>query len=143
MVVYVDLDGTLADNPQVQSNKEYWKLANEPGFFENLPLLPWAKQLIAYLEDLGVEYRILTGTGHRNGDVAGQKIRWVRKHFPQIPKANIITLVSGHDKHHYVTKDSILIDDNVTVLEMWEAFDGIPILVSDKVIDHLAEKITC
>ena len=149
MVIYVDLDGTLFDTnnqfeePGNLTNKEFWRLANEGGFFENLPLLPWAKQLMAFLEDLGVEVRILTATGHKHDRVAQEKINSIKKNFPHFPISNIITLVSGKNKYMYAKEGDILIDDTQEVLENWEKAGGTPVVADKDVISNLVEKIAC
>jgi 5'(3')-deoxyribonucleotidase len=149
MVIYVDLDRTIFDidsqfeDPENFTNNDFWKLANKEGFFENLPLLPWAKQLMAYLTDLDVELRILTATGHQHDRVALEKINSIKKNFPQFPIANIITLVSGKNKYIYARPGDLLIDDTKEVLKNWEEAGGIPVLANKNVIANLAEKLTC
>lgn len=135
--LYLDCDGVLADfdkgaaavfgmRPRDYERRHglgrFWKaLANAPGFFENLPLMPDAIELYRGLRHL--EPAILTGCP-RGGWAEAQKERWVARHFPE---ARIITCFAAQ-KRRYCHPGDILIDDSVKYRYLWEEAGGVFIL---------------
>lgn len=147
-VVYVDMDGVLADffgEVAKEHDVEYWReihrkdlgidqVAQEPGFFEMLPKLPNAGRLMAGVLRLANDrYSILSSPLMSNvEDSSEEKVEWLKKHLPNHPPQAI---VFDHEKYKYAQQadgtPNILIDDWDTNIRLWEANGGIGILYKD------------
>jgi len=138
--IYFDLDGVLADfygevtrrtGKLVYNQETAWDIINaDPEFFENLPVLPGAKETVDFATALGLNVRILTATGNNYSDVMPQKVKWVIKNIGL--RHDQITIVkSGKDKQWYANNNSILVDDTPAVLHLWKAQGGTPLLHTD------------
>ena len=133
--LFLDCDGVLADfdsgarvvlggmNPaqfeQRHSKREFWKrLANTPGFYATLPMMPDAQALFDAVEHL--RPTILTGLPLGTW-AAPQKVEWAERHFPGTP---IITCMA-REKVRYMTKGDVLVDDREDHRSKWEDAGGI------------------
>ena len=128
--IWIDCDGVLADfdkgffdifkmTPEKYRAKhgvtKLWHdLKNvKGGFFNNLPLMEDAKELMSQCMHL----RPIILTGCPLGDWAQvQKIKWARKHFRGIP---LITCLS-RNKYEFAKPGDVLIDDRDKFRNEWE-----------------------
>jgi hypothetical protein len=135
--IFIDLDGVHADFelgikkitgklPHELPKRDMWKaVAKAKTFFEDLELMPDAKELFEYVSNIpNTHRRVLTGMPTVN-DGAGQKRRWVAKHLCN--KIEVIVLASK-DKHLHSGEGKILIDDRQDMITAWQAAGGIGIL---------------
>lgn len=140
--IFVDLDGVMADLDKLvkeRTGKTFDQLrATGTGFtkfcaaqraegftiFDNLDKMPGADYLWAYL----VKYNpdILTATGHPTEKSTAEKIRWVMDNLSGYDQ--ILTTISGADKHKYAAPNHILIDDRMKAIGPWREAGGIGIL---------------
>ena len=144
--LFIDLDGVLADfdkgyeqafkqklaprNERVDGKEGgvQWGLIRQtPGFFQNLPLMPGAKQLWNFASRQ--DAYILSGAPDSKGsDIAYEKRRWVRKHLAL--DAPVIICPSS-EKWMYAHPGDVLVDDWVKYQNMWEAVGGVWITYQD------------
>ena len=142
MKIGIDLDGTLSDmhapwlaiyNERFGDNltkedlhgwdidryvkpecgEKVFEILDEPGFFRNAPVQPFAQEALTLLRKDHTLY-VVTAYYHLNA-VMEQKIGWLLEHFPMIDPKNIIfcnpkSLLSGLD---------LLIDDSPKNIEMF------------------------
>lgn len=132
--VFLDCDGVLADfdggacrvlgqSPEAFQRrfglKQFWsRLAAEPDFFANLPLLPDAQDL--YEAVRACRPVILTGVPRGNW-AEPQKRRWADRHFPDTP---MITTSAALKREHCRPGDA-LIDDWDSHRHRWEEAGGV------------------
>lgn len=155
-VVYVDMDGVLADMFGEIAKKhgvDYWReihrqelgvdqIAQKKGFFKNLPPLPNAAHLLAGIIIQAGEYSILSSPLLSEVDRSSEeKAEWLSEHVPGHPPKAIIF---DHEKYKYAKQangtPNILIDDWDTNIRLWEANGGIGILYKDsKCTEALAQ----
>jgi len=128
-IIYFDMDGVLADfeagflkvagvdlsllGPDVFADKETKdKVFAHPTFFIDLPLLPGAKEMVAYAMGYDADVQVLTATGYSSEEsVEAQKQEWIRAHFPEITQVH--TVPKSDMKARYAWPDVILIDDRL------------------------------
>lgn len=143
-VVFVDLDGVLADfakgvqqkiipswsegasDANKKLDREMWKgifhYQKKGGFFwYDLDQMPDASVLWNYVKQFNPQ--ILTAAGNPEYNADEQKHRWVAEHFG----SNIVVHVvrKSADKAGFATPGAILIDDKRKSLDPWEAAGGI------------------
>ncbi|HET8688439.1 MAG TPA: hypothetical protein VFM18_17650 [Methanosarcina sp.] len=147
-IVYVDMDGTLADffgEVAAQHNVSYWReihrqeigidqIAQEPGFFKELEPMPNAGRLIAGILKIAGKYSILSSPLLSNvEDSSEEKTEWLQHHLKNHQPESIIF---DHEKFKYARQadgtPNILIDDWDTNIKLWRANGGIGILYKDK-----------
>ena len=151
-VVYVDMDGVLADMwGQVARHHgvSHWRkarkkqrveqIAKQPGFFKKLPALPNAARLIRSVLKAVGKYSILSSPMQSRVDQSSEeKTLWLQHHL----KHNAPTaIIYDHNKEKYARQSdgtpNILIDDFETNVELWRARGGIGILYKDQEIDSV------
>lgn len=156
-IVYVDMDGVLADffgKVAKEHDVEYWReihrkdlgidqVAKEPGFFEMLPVLPNAGRLMKAVIHLANKYSILSSPLLSNVEQSSEeKSEWLRRHLPNHPPQAIIF---DHEKYKFAKQPdgtpNILIDDWDTNIKLWEANGGIGILYKDEDYKEAIEKL--
>jgi len=132
--LFLDCDGVLADfdkgfedlfgwkqdrtNPRVSQKDMWYKIRTTNKFFENLDLLPDARELYEEVKHL----RPIILTGCPFGDWAPvHKMKWRDKHFPGVP---MITCMAK-DKVDYAQVNDVLIDDYSKHRETWQNGGGI------------------
>jgi len=146
-VVYVDMDGVLSDffgEVARQHEVDYWReihrkdlgidqVAQDPGFFKNLPPMPNAGRLMSGVINLAKTYSILTSPLLSDVDQSSEeKFDWLSRHLKNHQPRSIIL---DHEKYRYAKQangtPNILIDDWETNIRLWEANGGIGILHKD------------
>ena len=157
-IVYLDMDGVLADffgEVAREHDVSYWReihrkdlgvdqIAQEPGFFEMLPMLPNAKKLMAGVLHLtNNKYSILSSPLMSNvEDSSEEKAEWLKRHFEKHqPQA----VIFDHEKYKFARQadgtPNILIDDWDTNIKLWEAQGGIGILYKDEKCKEALHKL--
>ena len=133
--LFLDCDGVLADfdagaraafgglSPaqfeERHGRREFWRrLANTPGFYAMLPLMPDARTLFDAVAHL--RPTILTGLPIGTW-AAPQKVAWAERHFPGTP---IITCMA-RDKVRHMQAGDVLVDDREDHRAKWEDAGGI------------------
>lgn len=147
-IVYVDMDGCLADffgEVARAHNVDYWreihrqdlaidKVAQEPGFFANLPIMPHAAQLMMGILSIAGSYCILSSPLMSDVDSSAEdKASWLEQHLTKHPPTAILF---DHEKYRYARQangtPNILIDDFKVNIKLWESHGGIGILHKDE-----------
>jgi 5'(3')-deoxyribonucleotidase len=156
-VVYVDMDGVLADffgAAAVGEGSKHWRqarkekdrieqVAQTPGFFENLQALPEAGKLIHGVLKYAGKYSILSSPLMSEIEQSTrEKAEWLEKHLTKhAPKS----ILFDHNKERFARQPdgtpNILIDDYATNIRLWEANGGIGILYQDGECDQALKKL--
>lgn len=147
-IVYVDMDGVLADffgEVAREHDVAYWReihrkdlgidqIAQQPEFFAGLPILPNAGRFMRGLLKLTPKYSILSSPLLSNVEESSkEKTEWLQRHLKNHqPQA----VIFDHEKYKYAQQPdetpNILIDDWDTNIKLWEANGGIGILYKDE-----------
>lgn len=157
---YVDLDGVGADfiagvlsalnhsmtEAEFQARRDSEAILRkifeqDVHFFAKLPSIPEFHNLIAGLDKLPLEWKILTATGqnHPSYKIAREdKIYWLGKTF-DIPRSKVIVVERSADKAVYANPRSVLIDDMQYNCDNFTKRGGHAVLVKD--INYRAEDI--
>jgi 5'(3')-deoxyribonucleotidase len=143
--IFVDMDGVVADfdtfasellgrkigwhDSKFDLTKDEWlKLAAVDRLYYQLPLMPDATKLIAYVKSLSTRFHVqfLTAVPRRTtmADARADKQAWVDKYFPGM-KMDIGPF--SHDKQKWCHPGDILIDDRPSNINEWSAAGGIAI----------------
>lgn len=157
-IVYIDMDGVLADffgEVAKEHDVNYWReihrkdlgidqVAQEPGFFKMLPILPNAgKFMRGVLHLTNDQYSILSSPLLSNvEDSSQEKTEWLARHLKNHqPRA----IIFDHEKYKYAKQPddtpNILIDDWDTNIRLWEANGGIGILYKDDNYQEVLAKL--
>lgn len=141
--VFIDLDGVISDfsgkvleiSKGRNGTPEYtkgmmWKdiyryNANVEPFFESLPKMPGADQLVGFIKNNFENYTFLTATGSTPKDAPQQKRNWVNKMYPGV---RVITVGTSAQKAVYANPQAILIDDREASISPWRRAGGFGIL---------------
>ena len=135
--LYLDLDGFMFDFEghfrdsfgleckHCEDDRIWALIEGVDRFFENMPLLPGAKEFYRKVENLRPLF--LTTCPRTNyAHVAGQKIRAIRKHLSKV--AHILPVMGSHHKPLFMRKPGgILIDDWGKNCREWTAAGGVAI----------------
>ena len=146
-IIYVDMDGVLADffgEVARQHEVDYWKeihrkeigvdqVAQEPGFFATLPIMPHSPQLMMGILSLTDQYSILSSPLLSDVDQSSEeKADWLRRH---LGKHQPQAVIFDHEKYKYAKQangtPNILIDDYPTNIALWNLNGGVGILHND------------
>lgn len=155
-VVYVDMDGVLADMwgevarhhgvsnwRKARKKQKVDQVAKNPGFFRKLPALPNAGKLIhGVLKAVG-KYSILSSPMMSRVEQSSQeKSEWLTHHLRKNPPQSI---VFDHNKEKYARQSdgtpNILIDDYETNIKLWRERGGIGILYDYKYPDDMLQQL--
>ena len=160
--IFVDMDGVVADFDTFASDllgrkigwhqskfdltgEEWEKLTTVDRLYYQLPLMPDATKLIAYVKSLSTRFHVqfLTAVPRRTTmpEARADKQAWVDKYFPGM-KMDIGPF--SHDKQKWCSPGDILIDDRPSNIEEWMRAGGIAIYHTgdvDKTIKTLNEII--
>jgi len=82
-------------------------------FWAELPICPWAYQLIGTIEQAGVPYTLLTTPA--GGESAMGKFQWLLRHMPHMEKR----VVLARDKWHLAGPGRLLVDDSPRNVGAW------------------------
>lgn len=140
--IFLDLDGTLAkfNVPNALNRFE-----NEKGFFANLG----AYKGIDKINELAKQGNIYIISASPNRDADKDKMKWINKFLPTIPKDNIIICRCGECKAFVLQKLGLIIDKACYLLDdytknliEWENYGGTGIKRITKVADNSTGKWT-
>jgi 5'(3')-deoxyribonucleotidase len=156
-VVYVDMDGVLADffGAVAQAHGvDHWKnikngevglhqAAQKEGFFANLPKLPNADRLIGAVTQLAGSYSILSSPLQSDVENSSRgKAVWLKN---KLGGAQPQSVVFDHEKYRYAQQPdetpNILIDDYPVNINLWNQHGGIGILYKDSASAEAIEKL--
>jgi len=142
--IYIDMDGVVADfdsyvsallgrpigwgATQDLTDVEWERLTSVDRLYYQLPLMPDATKLFAYIKSLSTRFHVqfLTAVPRRSTmpSAKDDKQAWVDKYFPGI-KMDIGPY--SHHKQKWCKPGDILIDDRPSNIEQWTAVGGIAI----------------
>jgi 5'(3')-deoxyribonucleotidase len=143
--IFLDMDGVVADfdkfaeellgreigwgdTTQDLSAEEWVKLASVDRLYYQLPLMPDATKLVAYVKSLSTRFQIgfLTAIPRRTTipSARADKQAWVDKYFPGM-RMDIGPF--SHDKQKWCSPGDILVDDRPSNIREWNAAGGIAI----------------
>jgi hypothetical protein len=145
--IYLDMDGVLCDFPKryqemfgytaggegmanARDRKEFspnWHKFVETRQFATLDWFPGGKELIQYVNSLGVRIEILSSSGgiSHHSEVRDQKIEWLCNAGLNYP----VNIVPGRAiKKFFSYQGNILIDDTADVIESFNERTGKAIL---------------
>ena len=117
-VIYIDMDGTIADfnaavGRPVESVHEKCPESLEEGFYRNMNVIEGAQEALELLQEHFDVY-IATKPKGGNPHCLEEKMEWIREHFPSLSRKVFFTpnknLLHGH----------MLIDDHMR----WSEFNG-------------------
>ena len=156
------MDGVVADFDTFASNllgrkigwheskfdltKEEWAMLSAVDrLYYNLPLMPDATKLVAYVKSLSTRFNVqfLTAVPRRTTmpEAQADKQAWIDKYFPGM-KMDIGPF--SHDKQKWCKPGDILIDDRPSNIEEWKSAGGIAIYHTgdvDATIKHINEVV--
>lgn len=156
-VIYVDMDGVLADMFGEAARREgttHWRkarkekdridqVAQDPGFFAELPALPQAGKLLHGVLKLAGQYSILSAPLMSDVEQSSrEKADWIERKLSKIPPQSIIF---DHQKEKFARQSNgtpnILIDDWDVNIRLWESMGGIGILYKDGECDKALKRL--
>jgi beta-phosphoglucomutase-like phosphatase (HAD superfamily) len=136
-MIWLDMDGVLADfdghyqacfgvkpTRWPEPDTVDWKLiASVPDFYLNLPLMPGAKELFRFVDELGVGTGILTGVPKEIDESSNHKIEWAAKpeHFPHV----MVRCCRSRNKFKHGKPGHVLVDDYLKYRDAWVDMGGI------------------
>jgi 5'(3')-deoxyribonucleotidase len=135
-MIYVDLDGVLADhdkhyhdltggNARTEKGKvRRDALAPYPHFFRDIPLMPGAMQLWHFVAPHNPS--ILTAKSNFAKFSGPDKREWSKEHFG-LTGTRVVVVDYPQDKKNYAKPGNILIDDRADNCEEWRKAGGVAI----------------
>ena len=142
--IYIDMDGVVADfdtyvsillgrkigwsSTQDLSDEEWERLTSVDRLYYQLPLMPDATKLVAYIKSLSTRFHVqfLTAVPRRSTmpSAKDDKQAWVDKYFPGM-RMDIGPY--SHHKQKWCKPGDILVDDRPSNIEQWSAAGGFAI----------------
>lgn len=147
---FLDMDGVLADfnggilkvhgkeNPYNPNEKglwnigDYWNISNDemmkpthqPGFWENLEVIPGSFEMVETLADIfGIDNICILSSPAKNSAICiPEKIKWLQKYFPEIAERK--NYFFGSKKGFMGAEGNWLVDDGDFNIEDFEAAGG-------------------
>ncbi len=118
-----DMDNTLADFDITEPNA-LKRFQTEKDFFTNLKQLNNNATLVNQMIAKGIKCYILSASPNEQADK--DKIKWLKKHIPNLKRHQIVFCRLGENKAKYIKdlKNAVLIDDYTTNLLKWVASGG-------------------
>jgi 5'(3')-deoxyribonucleotidase len=107
---------------------EFWKPTNSVEFWLNLPKMPDADYIVAFLADHFGEdnVAILTAPSLFDGCMAAKR-KWIEQHYPQFAKRVIFSPAGA--KSFLASEHNVLIDDRDENVERFQLAGGAAVLV--------------
>jgi len=144
-IVYVDMDGVLADfgrgfyeltgiSADNLADEELWARIDAYGkvkFFSELPWMDGGKEMWNFITENFLNVKILSALGKSDKidkQTTQGKTAWLRHHIPSLHSNDIILVDNKHRKRHYSKPGDIIIDDTPVVIQEWVKKGGIGIL---------------
>lgn len=133
--IFLDMDGTLANFPDITTNKHLLDDMYQKGFFENLEPLPFLHEMNK-VAALFPENIFVLSACIDSPFCKPEKIQWLKKHLPAACKENVIFTTTRRKKSAYIaeklyggkrrrlSKYDILIDDYSKNIIEWENAGG-------------------
>lgn len=111
MIIYVDMDGVLADFDKMMQERSMSgkELKMVRGIYMELDVYPGAKDAITKLKNSGFSLHVATKIPDDNPYAATEKLLWLNEHFPELIPNVTITNNKGALGDEY----SFLIDDRI------------------------------
>lgn len=140
--IYFDMDGTLAVFKEVKDYEEFFA----KDFFYNLQpnehILKAAKRLLEKEKEKNIRVYILSSIIKGSKYAKADKIRWLEKYFPELPKSRRLFSYTTENKIKYVKnpQTSILIDDFGKYCTEFISHGGIAVKVSRNKYDIVFEE---
>lgn len=139
--IFLDLDGTLA---RFNVRNALQRFATEEGFFAKL----LAYKGIEEINELAKNGNVFIISASPNERADQDKMQWVNKYLPALPKANIVFCRIGENKAEIIKtqlnitidKSTVLLDDYTKNLVEWESVGGVGIKRLTKVADNSTGK---
>ena len=140
--IYLDMDGVLVDffnewaklvgvkNWRDIKNveKSFELIKQQKNWWANLPTLPSAKAILAKIQEVKGQYKILSSPLAQDPDSIPGKKQWIKKNLSGFGPADVILT---HNKSKYAKKadgtPNVLIDDFGKNIKGWESAGGIGI----------------
>ena len=142
--IYLDMDGVVADfdsyvssllgrpigwgATQDLTDVEWERLASVDRLYFQMPLMPDATKLIAYIKSLSTRFHVqfLTAVPRRSTipSAKDDKQAWIDKYFPGM-RMDIGPY--SHHKQKWCKPGDILVDDRPSNIEQWSAVGGFAI----------------
>jgi hypothetical protein len=100
-------------------------IAKVSGFWESIEPFPWAKRVVAIVDEIFEGNWIFCTKALRDAPFChSEKYRWILKHFPE--HADKLWITMGKKTEVCRSKFDILIDDTHYNIEHWEEAGGTP-----------------
>lgn len=127
MRIFIDMDGTLAEWKNIESNKELYQKDYYYSLKPNINILNETKKLIEDGKNIYILSSFLTDSEF----ALKEKNLWLDKYLPELPREKRIFVPYGDSKYKYlpskITPSDYLIDDHTKNLLDWQQAGGIGI----------------